>query len=250
MSNLTKEKLIEDVLQLKILLEDESTYSKKYIKECEKIEIKLIKKKISVRKLIRIQYEIIKLKKQIKNFEQEKDNRAFYFSAYGILFYGVVTIFYRSGVHFNSDIGWLNFISEDIFNLFSYVLIGMIGAISRVFSRALDKNEEVRLLMAILFPVVFMSLFLYKDDEIIGISKINILMFAAGYSTEFIMGVLNKIMDFANKVLNLPVNTEGNNTQVKIQERTEKPELITQDGKTNIILEHDNNTSTAKNLSA
>ncbi|MDH6374900.1 hypothetical protein M2444_006764 [Paenibacillus sp. PastF-3] len=250
LSNLTKEKIIEDVVRLRILLEDESTYSKKHFKECEKIEIKLTKQKISVRKLIRIQYEIIQLKKKIKSFEQEKDNRAFYFSAYGILFYGLVTIFYRTGLHFQSDIGWLDFLSENILNLCSYVLIGIIGALSRVFSKALDKNEDVRLLMAILFPVVFMSLFLYNGDEILGISKINVLMFAAGYSTEFIMGVLNKIMDSANKILNLPDNSEGNNTQINIEKSIGKTELIADEDKTNLILDPDINTSAARNLSA
>ncbi|MEK4881408.1 MULTISPECIES: hypothetical protein [Paenibacillus] len=220
--DITKEKLLVEIRSLRNIIENDVESHLKYLKKCGKIEIKLSKNDYKIEKLIHIQYQIIRLKKEVMGFENNKDYKAASYIGSAILFYGVITVGYKYGIQASKD-----YLTLEILSLCSFILIGILGAFARLFSKNLDNSEYTRLFMAILFPVIFVSLFIYRDDTILGVSTINLIMFAAGYSTEFILGFLNKIMEIAHKVIGTNEYLNGETTKSELVQQ--KMKLITTD---------------------
>jgi len=100
--------------------------------------------------------------------------------------------------------GWETFFTK-YFGMFLFMLIGVIGAISKLlldeYKTGKDKTDQI--LLGFLFPVVFVNLFSYNEGQIQGVIIVNLLIFVCGFSVEFILLFLNRLIDIAKKTFNL-----------------------------------------------
>ncbi|MBY9080963.1 hypothetical protein [Paenibacillus sp. CGMCC 1.18879] len=222
--DLTKECLIDDIVNLRIRIENDNRLLTKYLKECQKIERKLLKRDYRPDKLVNFKYEIIRLNKKINNTEEADKIKFSNTSIFLIMFYGIAILLYKRIESTGLDLKFDDFFTHDFANFVVFSLIGMLGALARMYSKGVNGEDDLRfrLLMSIIFPVVFVCLFVYNGDSITGFSKINIIMFAGGFSTEFVLGILDKIMEIAKKAINI----DGKNNDDEMEERLTKIENL------------------------
>ncbi|MCK9861714.1 hypothetical protein [Paenibacillus sp. ATY16] len=199
MSNITKEELVKEIAALRKLIESHDTYLTKCVRSCKKIETSLSKKDFNHNKLIEIKYQIIRLNKRINNTANDKKTAHLYYAGFTVLLYGFLSIFSKSLLQWNLD-----FVSHDIITYTRFILISILGFLARQYSKGVGGDEDIlsRLIMSIIFPTVFVSLFLYNEDKILEISTFSV-MFAGGFSTEIVIGFLNNLVDNAKKILNI-----------------------------------------------
>ncbi|MDU0331168.1 hypothetical protein RW092_13320 [Paenibacillus sp. 3LSP] len=68
---------------------------------------------------------------------------------------------------------------------------------------------ELRALLALIFPIIFLNICKIENEQITGVYLVNLIIFIGGYNTEVIFGVLNKLVDMAKKAVNIPDKDAG-----------------------------------------
>ncbi|WP_339316850.1 hypothetical protein [Paenibacillus sp. FSL R10-2734] len=221
MTQLTQQMLIEEIERIRgKYLTSNSELPSSLTKRCKKIEKRLILKEPSLSQLVDIKYEIIVLEKKLVNHPEKNEEKILQRGIWGIVILGVFSILIAN---LTEDLSKLN--QPFLFSVYQFLyfaFIALFGTFSYMFSKALAlKNEyesfNIRFLLVFLFPIVFISLVKIEDDTIVGISKINAIIFAAGYSSEFIFAFFTKIVDTAKKVINAEEKVSIVESKEKIQ---------------------------------
>ncbi|WP_201008751.1 hypothetical protein [Paenibacillus glycanilyticus] len=221
LSYITKEELIEEIVSLRNFILINDKYRSKHLRKCKKIEMELSQKEYNLDGLIKIKYQIISLKIKTDTSETKKKTAFFRTAVATIILYGIATIIYKNLLKLNLD-----FILEDFVIYIRLILVGVLGSLAYQFSRVVGSEDDttIRFTMSIILPTVFISLFLYNEDKILGISPLSLCIFAGGYCTELILGFFNNIVDHAKKLLNvennIKINTASNNNSSSDKEMT------------------------------
>lgn len=200
MEGLSQTSLLEEVTRIRNDIRNGvDVPSKKILKECEAIELKLYKDELSQKTLVKLNYRMVRLSIRYKNASETDFTNLLVGSVYIFMFYGLALIVFRYLALFSNDS-----LSRDFFSFLCFAMIGVAGAMLNLFTKGIGGKRDFgfRLLIAILFPVIFMNLFKIEGDKIVGIIAVNFIMFTCGFSSEFILSFLNKIVETAKKVIN------------------------------------------------
>ena len=191
MSNISRNDLILQVEELRGVIEEKNVKVNSCIKKCYKIERKLLEEKISTNGLLKIQYEIIQLKRKVNDTDGKNGKKLIQMMLTLIMLFGLIVL----GLEHNK--------SEILFPGFAefilFITLGAIGAITYILVEIYNNTGDIeyRMMLAILFPVVFISVFNYNSDGITGFQGINFLFFVCGFSTNVFLLLLNKMVNTA-----------------------------------------------------
>lgn len=221
MTQLTQAILIEEVERLREkYLTSNPEYSPKLAKKCKKLEKRLLLKESSLAQMVDIKYELIALEKDLVSHPEKNEEKILKRGMWAIVVLGSLSIFMTKTAENLSKLEQPFLYSS--YQVFSFVFIAFFGTTAYFFSKALVSKGDyesinIRFLLAFLFPFIFISLVKFEDDAIVGISKIHSIIFAAGYSSEFIFALFTKIVDTAKKVINADEKGRVEDSRDKIQ---------------------------------
>ncbi|QWU17413.1 hypothetical protein SAMN04487895_104200 [Paenibacillus sophorae] len=226
MEKLSQMGLLEQITRLRNEIQDGDSSYRKLLRECEKIEIKLNKDKLNQKGLIKLNYRLIKLRIRHKNYSDTEFTNLVVGSTYIFMIYGLGLIVFRYIALYSKDP-----LTNDFFSFLCFTMVGVAGALLNLFTKGIggERDFSFRMLITILFPVVFMNLFKINGNQIVGILAVNIIMFTCGFSSEFILSFLNKIVEIAKKVINVEGASSKKELDVEIENRLAKVELLIND---------------------
>ncbi|MEK3788734.1 hypothetical protein [Paenibacillus sp. FSL K6-1230] len=197
MSHISRDGLTLKVIEIRTNLESKEENINKYLRKCSKIESKLMQEDISPQELLKLQYKIIHLERRINDTDGSYGRRLIKTFILLVFLYGITVLGLKN---VNSDL-----INSEFINLLLFMTIGAIGAITYILVGMYNKtgNEGYRMVLAILFPVVFICIFNYNTDGILGFQGINFIFFVCGFSTNVFLLFLNKVVDTAKDALGI-----------------------------------------------
>ncbi|OKP91347.1 hypothetical protein [Paenibacillus sp. P32E] len=221
MTHLTQQMLVEEIERIRgTYLTSNSELPSSLTKRCKKLEKRLILKEPSLSQLVDIKYDLIELEKNLVNRPGKNEDKTLQRGIWAIVVLGVFSILIAN---LTEDLSKLN--QPFLYGVYQYLyfaFIALFGTFSYMFSKVLAlKNDyesfNIRFLLVFLFPIVFISLVKIEGDTIVGFSKINSIIFAAGYSSEFIFAFFTKIVDTSKKVINAEEKVSVEKSEEKIQ---------------------------------
>jgi hypothetical protein len=215
---LSKEELLAEVIEIRRQIEADLSIPIKYLEKALKIEDKLLQKELKMGALVKYKIRIAKLNRDVHNFPSRSETNILVSGFYVIVAFGVALILLKGSS------GHLDRTFESLLNFIIFVYAGVVGSFAYIFSKGMELTDNFifRALMGVLFPVIFICLFNIKGDSVVGVSKLNILMFVGGYSSEFILLFLNKVVNIAKKIINSDVNSELTKRIEAVEEKVDR----------------------------
>lgn len=207
MNNTDQSLLREEVYRIRERIVKEKK-GKSLLKKCEEIEQFFTHNELSQDQIVKYRYKLINLEWLVNEFESTRIYKARKAWVFLISLYAGLTIALSYMISLKSLPGMFTPVS-----LITFMVIGVIGTMTKYLlgEYKLRKTVADQFLLAFLFPVIFVNVFTYNDNEIQGVAFINLLMFVCGFSVEFLLLFLNRILDIAKKTFNL----EGESTPTK-----------------------------------
>ncbi|MEK5374184.1 hypothetical protein [Paenibacillus sp. FSL P2-0173] len=202
MSHLSQDDLLSQIKEIRIELEKKEFNVEGFLVECRDIEEVLIENSLSTSILLSKQYEIVDLRRKIVK-RINKGKKVFIYSWIGLIFlYGFMITLLNL---LNHDTRLLNNLP---IKFILFITVGAIGGMTYTLISEFNKNintafdTSYRNLLAIMFPVIFICVFKYNNDGLEGINGLNFLFFVCGFSTEFLLSFLNKLVIAAKSMFN------------------------------------------------
>ncbi|MFJ2043892.1 hypothetical protein ACIOBL_09825 [Paenibacillus taichungensis] len=200
--------LYEEIIRLRKRAHEEKK-SEKLLKKCRYLERILVTKELNPDQLIKYQYKILSLSRAIDQYEYKVSMNVKYTWVIIIVMYGLLTI---ASFKFQST-------SEDSaaytkgVQLLSFMIIVVIGAMANYLINEYKNNKHFvnHVLLAFLFPIIFVNIVDFSENEIKGILVLNGVMFLCGFSIQIFLLVLNRVLEMVKQVFNLeggPSNIE------------------------------------------
>ncbi|MCV9947785.1 hypothetical protein [Paenibacillus sp. BT-177] len=250
MADLSQEDLLGQIKEIRLELEKKEKKVTCYLRRSYKIEKMLIQDGLNPENLLKLQYKIIKLKRAFNDTDGHK-KRVLIYSLIGLIFlYGFVA----AGLNHvpiqpnKSQAIKINELTGVLINLLLFITVGAIGGITYSLVNEFYKHYKTvydaafRMLLAIMFPVVFICLFKFDQNGIASVYALNMLFFACGFSTEFLLLLFNKIVNTAKKAVGIDPE--------KDQEAFVKLQSINQNlSSLNYKLDYNQNTNQKNNIS-
>lgn len=195
----SQEMLIEELVRMRNDIQNgKKKYNEKLLKKTKKIEVQLLSKELSPPSIIKYRYKIIALKEKLNSQDQVEKDGVITKSIYIILAFQVMIIMFKHSATPGST-------EAEVFKFLSLAIIGCLGVLTHLYTRGFKNTDafEFRFLLAIIFPVIFLNLFLIDEGKIVGFETMNLIIFIGGYSAEFFFGLLNKMVEIAEATLNI-----------------------------------------------
>lgn len=195
----SQEMLLEELVRMRNDIQNgEKRYNRKILKKMVKIEIQLLSKELSPSSIIKYRYNIIDLKEKLDSQDQIEKDGIISKSIYIILAFQVMIIMFKHSTVPGS-------VEAEVFTFLSLAIIGFLGVLTHLYTRGFKKTDsfEFRALLGIIFPVIFLNIFLLEEGKIVGFEVVNLVIFIGGYSAEFFFGLLNKMVEVAGTTVNI-----------------------------------------------
>ncbi|GAS82360.1 hypothetical protein [Paenibacillus amylolyticus] len=205
--------LLNEIIKIRERMIKEKKRDEKLLKKCEEIERYLNNSRLSKDEIVKYKYKIIVLEKEIDEYETSIKKRFIWMIAIIGAFTTVLNHVISGGVLKLDSPGWEEFFTK-YFGMFLFMLIGIIGAMTKLLldEYKTGKDRTDQMLLGFLFPVVFVNLFSYNEGQIQGVIIVNLLIFVCGFSVEFILLFLNRLIDIAKKTFNLEEKEDPSRT--------------------------------------
>ncbi|WP_318627286.1 hypothetical protein [Paenibacillus polymyxa] len=210
MAHLAQGNLLDQIKEVRHELENADIKVKKHLKKCFSIEKSLLQEGISNYDLLKIQYKIIKLKREFKDTGGEQKKKLINTWTVLIFVYGI-TICVLSYLNLNKEVLGGFALTYAFLLLIS---IGALGGMTHLLIQQFNKSNNsrygtsFRALLGIVFPVIFISIFNFDGGEIISVNFIYLVIFVGGFSTEFLLLFLNKLVESAKKTIGIGKDKE------------------------------------------
>lgn len=201
--------LLQEIIKLRERIITEKKQNKKVLKKCEEIERYLNNSKLSKDEIVKYKYKIIALDREVDECDSSNKNGIIRAIALAAAITSVLTHLISGSVLKVGSPGWDVFLNKYL-GMFLLMFIGVIGAMTKLiiddYKTGKDRTDQI--LLAFLFPVVFVNLVSYNEGQIQGVNIVNLIIFVSGFSVEFILLFLNRLVDIAKKTLNLDEKEE------------------------------------------
>ncbi|WP_145148434.1 hypothetical protein [Paenibacillus xylanexedens] len=196
--------LLNEIIMVRERMIKEKKRDEKLLRKCEEIERYLNNNGLSKDEIVKYKYKIISLDKEVDQYDSNKKKSLIWMIAITGAITSVLTHLISGGVLKVDSPGWDVFFTKYL-GMFLLMFIGVIGAMTKLlideYKTGKDRTDQI--LLGFLFPVVFVNLFSYNEGQIQGVIIVNLLIFVCGFSVEFILLFLNRLIDIAKKTFNL-----------------------------------------------
>lgn len=203
--------LKEEVIRIRHKLELEEKGDVLLLNKCRKIETILVVKELTAKQLIKYQYKIITLKFKVNELEEKRWSKMKKTWVILLFLYALNTCLLLYLKHMEQPPGIIELIS-----MLSFMTIAVLGTMTSHLLEEFKKKRTVvdQMLLAIIIPIIFINIFVFKEDEIEGVAVLNLVMFACGFSVEFLLLLLNKLIDSAKNTFNVGKEAEVTNDEI------------------------------------